>query len=174
MSEIEQQHEVQRRGLTRGQVILLVVGVVCLVAGGALAFLAGDEPPAPRTLPTGANSLVEGGAAAPATVADDPLRPWSRFFLKSGGGFLIGFCVGFALRAFLKLSALVLGVILIAVFGLHAADIAVVDFAALEGLFDQLWRGGREHLSAGRAFLEGHLPSAAAAGVGALVGLRRG
>lgn len=155
--------------------LLLALGVVFLLVGGVLFALSGSEPhPVNVDSSPFATSLTAGGAPTTPAPNSDPLRPWSQFFLKGGGGFLLGFCIGYATRSFLKVSSLFVGIVLLAMFALHSAGIIEIDFLRLEGFFDRIWLWLQEQFSAGRTFLEGNLPSGAAASTGAFVGFKRG
>lgn len=163
----------EKPGLSGASKLLLGVAVVSVCAGGVMYFLSsGDAPSGGATPPLGAGLTAQSGSET--ALEPDPLRPWSQFFMKGGGGFLLGFSVGYAARQFLKVSALFVGIVLLAIFGLHATGVIEVDFLRLEGMFDRAWEWLTQQFSASRAFLESNLPSGTAATGGALFGFKRG
>jgi len=116
----------------------------------------------------GAGEGAEGESAAP----DSSL--WAPLFAKGGLSFFVAFCIGFALRTFLKITMLVIGVTALAVFGLQSAGIVgEIDWAVAEEYWDGLTENLGAQFAGVREFVTGSLPSAAAAGFGLVTGFRR-
>lgn len=119
------------------------------------------EAPEPRVQ----RSENAGGAAA---------EDWSPALMKGGLGFFVGFCVGYAVRTFLKVSAFILGVIFLGVLALaYFQVIPPIDWTSLEGHFQRLVAGIREQASGFQAFLAGNLPSATLATAGLFTGFKK-
>ena len=119
-------------------------------------------PPAVGFLPT----------STPGGQADaDPAQPQPPFALEScspvlfrlGFGFFAGFCIAFALRTFLKLSLLAIGLALLVVLGLQFAGLIDMDWAAAQKHYDALIRWLGSQTATLRRFLTGYLPSSASA-----------
>ncbi|MEZ5973731.1 MAG: FUN14 domain-containing protein [Planctomycetota bacterium] len=122
---------------------------------------------------SGAQSLTSGGATA-IPAEEEGLSTWSPFFVKGGFSFLIAFCVGWALRAFFKVSALVVGVIAIGVFALQKSGFVDVDWQAMSQHWDTFAGKLREHGEGLKDFMTGNLPSAGLAALGLVTGFTRG
>lgn len=123
-------------------------------------------------------SLVAGGPAegdveASADSGRASVSEWSPLFLKGGLSFLVGFCVGYAVRTFLKVSALVAGALLAAYFGLaYFGVLPPIDWQGVEGHFQKLLATVQEQAEGIKAFLVGHLPSAGFASAGLFTGVK--
>lgn len=83
------------------------------------------------------------GAEGEVEASDTPL--WAPLFAKGGLSFFVAFCIGFALRTFLKITMLVVGITALAVFGLQSAGIVgEIDWAVAQ----EYWDGLTENLGA--------------------------
>ncbi|MEL6429431.1 MAG: FUN14 domain-containing protein [Planctomycetota bacterium] len=112
----------------------------------------------------------EGGSAAASNEA--PL--WAPLLAKGGLSFFVAFCIGFALRTFLKGTMLVVGVVALAIFGLQKAGIVGdVDWTRAQGYWDDLTANIGAQFASLKQFVTGSLPSAGSAGVGLVAGFRR-
>lgn len=142
---------------------------------------AGDE------LPDGLASGLwtpDGGepAAGRSSFPDDPAGPdgapatedlrWSPILFKTGFSFFLAFTIGFALRSFVRIAMVGIGLVALAVFGLQYAGLLSVDWAAMGNRWDGLVAWVGPQVSSFRAFLTGQLPSATAATAGLLAGWR--
>lgn len=140
-------------------------------SGGATAAGAGGQG---TVLPTsfGPDGTPIPGGPAGEAAEETPL--WAPLLAKGGLSFFLAFCIGFALRTFLKITALVIGAIGLAYFGLHSAGIVPgVDWAAVQGVWGDLTANLGDQFHSAREFVTGSLPSAGAAGVGLTTGFRR-
>ena len=129
-------------------------------ASGA-AFLPGD-------LPTGRPGA---GANHPAAAVEDE-SPWSPFLIKGGGGFLMGFCIGFALRKFLRMSMFVGGVVLAGLFAFQYLGVISVDWAAIQGQIDGAGAWLNTQFDSFQTFLAGALPAGGLAVFGLVAGFK--
>ncbi len=166
--------------------VLLVVAVLAIGAGFALrAFGDGGASEGTRAtsqqsgsttlstslLPQGSGQTGEAPQTAE-TKGEEGLAKWSPFLVKGGFGFVVGFCLGYALRAFFKLSAIALGVVFLALFGLQHFQIVTIDWSAFSRFYDDLvarFSGQFENIEGA---LRGSLSSVAMAGLGLLTGFK--
>lgn len=134
----------------------------------------GSELIAPSSLAPRAESTGPGLVAVGSVQAPEPEpQPWSPLLFKGGLSVIGGFCVGFALRAFLKVTAIATGVLLIALLGLQYAGWIEVDWNALSGAYERVSARVSSELQSMRDFIAGVVPSAGLAGVGFFTGFKR-
>ena len=174
------------RGQPRWKKFLLVAAAVCVVVGLALKGVAmmrgGDEAQVTNTagegrsgaLSTGTSGLVgSGDGGSEAGAADADKTDWSPFFFKGGFGFFLGFCVGHFLRAFLKVSAVGIGLIALVVLGLQYAGVLEVDWNVVSDQYDKIAEVVRRESKEFFSFVNGTIPAASASGLGLLVGFKK-
>ncbi len=152
---------------------------------GASSLTAADpESSAARSAGGGAqpDGFTASGSAGGTTIIGDGSTPpepetaplWAPLLAKGGLSFFVAFCVGYALRTFLKGTMLVIGGVALAIFGLQKAGIVgEIDWAVAQGYWDDLTAGVGRQFESLRAFITGSLPSAASAGLGLVAGFRR-
>jgi len=121
----------------------------------------GDAPPATPDYRDASADGATGDAA------------WQGAVFRFGFSFFAGFAIGFALRAFLKITMLVAGVILLAIFGLEYAGIVSVNWADMASGFDGVTAWLEAQTSSFYDFIVGQLPSGASAAGGLVVGFRK-
>ena len=92
---------------------------------------------------------------------------------RLGFSFFVGFALAFAFRRFVRVSLVGIGVLFFLMFGLSYLGLIEVRWDAASGVFDRLGGWLSEQFSGFRAFVTGHLPSAASAGAGMVVGYRK-
>lgn len=94
------------------------------------------------------------------------------FFLELGFSFMVGLAMGFALKVAFKIALIVIGLILLALFGLQFTGVVDVNWGGLEVRYDDWadWMGA----SAGAffGFVGDNLTSAASFLAGLAVGLK--
>lgn len=107
--------------------------------------------------------------------AEEPadVSKWSPVLMKGGAGFLVGFCIGFALRTFARLSAVVVGLVLLALFGLSQGGLITVDWAAIETSFQNVVATIQKETTGLGSFIAGSLPVAGMAGAGIFTGIKK-
>ncbi len=161
-------------------VLSLVLGCVGLAMGGS-----GGEAADAGTQMMGAGggtSLVQPSSLGPGTsvgggtVSGDSEAStlWAPLLAKGGMSFFIAFCIGYALRTFLKGTMLVIGVVALAIFGLQKAGIIDnVNWDKAQGYWDSLTANVGEQFESLKTFVTGSLPSAGSGGVGLVAGFRR-
>jgi uncharacterized membrane protein (Fun14 family) len=123
-------------------------------------------------LDAGAASFGPGGAQLGAAPEDESL--WAPLAMKGGLAFAIAFAIGFALRTFMALTMVVMGVVALAIFGLQKAGIVgEIDWNVAEGHWDALTANVGRQFESFKTFVSGSLPSAGAGTVGLVSGFRR-
>jgi len=184
-----------KKTLARWQVVVAAISIVVAVAGGGLmayqAINSNDDSattePAPSTLPgidtpSGfapvENVPAENEPDAPATSdaqsdTDRLIDSASGAVFRLGFGFFAGFAIGYAVRAFVKVSLIVVGVGLLALFGLQYAGLITVDWTRISGGFESFGSWATAQTKDFANFITGYLPSASAGLAGAFVGFRR-
>lgn len=178
-----------KKVLLAGAAVFLVVGA-CLEAFGssgtsepdAAADAESPSDPEPGVAPdtlTGDDSpkiewppSTDEPPEAEPTAEEGPAG-WSPFFLKGGFSFVVAFCVGYAMRVWLKLAALFLGTFLLGVFLLSYAGALDPDWAELEGWWNALAAHVEAQAADFKTFLTGSLPQAGLAGLGLVAGFKR-
>ena len=169
-----------KRFLLMGAAVFLVIGV----ALKGIEFASGSDNSSGSISssggsgsgnPAGAQGFLPTGGGTTDTGAGDDgeERPWSSFFFFGGFSFFVGFCVGYALRAFFKFSAITIGVIMLAMFGLSYLGFVDVNWSEMKEMFDNLIGRVREESEHFKSFITGSLPSAAAGSTGLFAGFRR-
>jgi len=158
-------------------------------AGGAATGFVGGNGGSPTSWPTG--PTLPGGLPNPFPDGvptgdpppDDQTRPttgdprWiddaSPAVFRLGFSFFVGFALAFAFRRFIRVSLVGIGVLFFLMFGLSYLGLIEVRWDAASGAFDRIgsWLGAQ--FGSFREFVTGHLPSAASASAGMVVGYRK-
>jgi uncharacterized membrane protein (Fun14 family) len=188
MTSDETSNPKPKKTLAKWQVVIAVVSIIVAAAGAGLMIyqaVSTDETPAasePTTLP-GTNAPsgfapTENEPDAPATSAaqsdtDRLIDSASGAVFRLGFGFFAGFAIGYAVRAFVKVSLIVVGVGLLALFGLQYAGLITVDWERVSGGFESFGSWATAQTKDFANFITGYLPSAGAGLAGAFVGFRR-
>ncbi|MEO1007105.1 MAG: FUN14 domain-containing protein [Planctomycetota bacterium] len=125
----------------------------------------GPSEPEAGEVPADADEFEDGEAS----TAD----PWSPAIFRMGFSFFVGFAVAYAVRAFVKVSLIGLGMVFLLLFGLQYAGFVEVKWDVIGDRYDstQAWLGGQ--ISGFTAFATGYLPSAGAAVGGLAFGFKR-
>lgn len=164
----------------------MIAMVVMLVGLGMWGYAASTRPsvgtssaattPAPDGMVSGFSSsdpTVLGASQGPAAeprLIDKASPAVARF----GGCFVVGFCIAYAFKKFIKVTAVVAGVVLIAIFAMKKAGIIDLDWAMMEGTVTRSVAWLRGEAGAMKDFVTGYLPSTASAAAGMFVGMRKG
>ena len=105
---------------------------------------------------------------------DGALEKWSPALVKGGLSFFLGFALGYVFRTFFKLSALVVGMIFLGVFGL--AQIGFIEgfnWDILEQWYGKVVARVSEEAQELKSFVAGSVPSAGMAGLGMFTGFKK-
>ncbi len=98
---------------------------------------------------------------------------WPPAMVKGGLSFVVAFAIGFALRLFIRLSMIYLGLVCLTLLGLSWLGWVEIHWAVPGDQFETLASGLREQFESFRSFLQGSLPAAGMAGLGLFAGLRK-
>lgn len=183
----------RRPEITRWKKILLGIAATFVIVGGGLRAFGGSPAPessgssdlgaASNGVPT--SGLVgsggfqipgvgeSGGAGGEATTAQAEASDWSPFFLKGGFSFFVAFCVGYAMRVWLKISFLLIGTFALGIFALSYFGAMDVNWETLQGWYDTAAAKVSEEASDFKTFLTGSLPQAGLASLGLVTGFKR-
>ena len=178
-----------RRRLAPWKRHLLAASCVMMAAGLArqgAAFLtrpsSPPERPGPASGAPGVTGLVSRGfvpdaapqAESQPAEAERAIDTWSPVMFRWGFSFFVGFCIAYALRTFFKVSAVAIGLVLLALFGLSYAGVVHVDWTAMQRHYDSVTRYLAGQWSSLRQFVTGSLPASAMAALGLVVGFKKG
>ena len=98
---------------------------------------------------------------------------WVALVAYMGFSFFAGFTIGYALRTFLKFIFFICGAIFILLFLLQYNEIVHINWTVFEGLYDKLIAWISPRLGGLQSFITTNLSSAAMAGLGLYLGLKR-
>jgi uncharacterized membrane protein (Fun14 family) len=180
---------------------LLVLGIsLLMMALGVVMTLTADRAPPPATDPTASSPVMRdsrhpdllGHRFAPGlpSIPGDPpvhdpvpapestarsleMNDLSPFMVKGGFGLFIGFAIGFAMRAFLRLAIVIIGFYLLVLTMMAYAGWIEIHWNLLEGQFNNLLSSLGQQFESLRTFLTGAIPASGLTLVGLVVGLRR-
>ncbi|MCP5518965.1 MAG: FUN14 domain-containing protein [Verrucomicrobiales bacterium] len=194
---IRQSLGLDRHPLTGLKAVALVAAILMMVGGAVIAFTV-DRPETPAataasrsaSTPSGGgllgNSFGEsrpGGAPAsagtPSATAEPAnedalgLHDLSPFMLKGGFGLFIGFAMGFAVRAFLRLAMVIVGFYCLLLTMMAYLGWVEVHWNLMENQFTQFTTLLSSQLQSFKSFLTGAIPALGMTAGGFLVGLRR-
>ncbi|HUS93015.1 MAG TPA: FUN14 domain-containing protein [Phycisphaerae bacterium] len=183
-----EQEQAAPRRLAAWKKLLLALSCVLMVAGLGLqgfGYLRGPAKTQPKPAGGGRAPLGVKGFAPTGTpggapsetldtaTAEESIEDWYPAIFRLGFSFFVGFCIAYALRVFLKVSLLAIGVILLALFGLQYAGVVQVNWSAMETHYQSVasWLTGQ--FASFRDFVTGYLPSASSGVMGMLVGFKK-
>jgi len=171
-----------------------------VVAGGVLAIVGGGEPapgPGPGVEaagyvagPTGDPSMARGltGGTAGGTGTGPEIQggvEWrvgeepesgsavSPALLRGGISFFVAFCLAFALRAFLRIGAIFVGIWALSLFVLAYAGWVEVHWDKIDRQFIDWTSRLGDQFASFKAFITGSLPSTGLAGLGLFTGFKK-
>jgi uncharacterized membrane protein (Fun14 family) len=189
-----------RHPLTRTKILALGTAMLMMVVGLVIG-LTTDRPPPPASeltstsdpppesphsdggllgrgfAPTGP-SAPDGGPAEPVPTtdsSDEPfsLRDISPFMVKGGLGLFVGFAIGFAIRAFLRLAVVIVGFYLLILSLMAYAGWVEIHWNLMENQISHLLPFLSGQFDSFQTFLTGAIPASTLTAVGFAVGLRR-
>ncbi len=161
----------------------LIAAVVITVLGlGLWAYATATKPKATSGGNNAASGIVSGFSGGdPLAAGSTTQAPEDRLIDKAspavarfGGCFIAGFCVAYAFKKFIKVTALLVGVFLIAMFALQKTGVIHMEWAWFESGIDRSVAWLKGEAGAMKDFIMGYLPSSASALAGMVVGMRRG
>ena len=131
-----------------------------------LGTLASDPPWAAKSFLAASATTVAGLGAWLSNMLSPALA-------SAGGSFLGGFLIGWAFRKTLKLALLVTGSLLLLIAVLKTTGWIHLDWTLIQTDVNHIFDWARGKAQGFKDVLTGYLPSAGAAGAGALFGFRK-
>ncbi len=101
------------------------------------------------------------------------LEQWSPSLVRGGFSMFIGFAIGYAIRAFLRLATIIAGVYFLILTLMAWAGWVEIHWSVIEGQFDQMVSTLETQFASFKAFLMGSIPSAGLGAAGLASGLRQ-
>ena len=99
---------------------------------------------------------------------------YSPFFLKGGLSFLLAFSVGYALRTFLRMTIVVVGVLTLVVIGLSNLEWITIHWPTIQAFWNNNAPDLSDQFSSFQTFLTGSLPAVGLGGTGLWAGFKQG
>jgi len=167
------------RAMPRWKKIAIGTAVVMVVVGAVWTVGSGAPLSSTPSGGTGSNagglatSLTSGGATTPTGGAAPAEEPAAKGVFRLGFSFLAGFCLGAFVRATLRLAAIAFGFWLAMTFVLSYYGLVVVDWHAIEGVWDRFTTNVGNEWGDFQRFITGSLPAAGLATTGLVVGLKK-
>ena len=109
----------------------------------------------------------------PATPFGRDLQEWSGPLMRLGFSFVAGFSLGYALAFFLKLTLVIVGGLLLALFGLQYVSLVEVNWPGIQAYYEAFVAWMQPRAGSFREFVISNIPAAGMAGLGLLLGLRK-
>ena len=175
--------------------ILLIVAALAMIIVGLYGSSGQDntknasrttQSTGQRTLsPSGTSSLVQPfveafpsntpstQAATSSTEERTMLEQWSPSLVRGGFTMFLGFAIGYAIRAFLRLATVIVGAYFLVLTLMAWAGWVEIHWEVIEGQFDQMVTSLETQFASFKAFLMGSIPSAGLGAAGLASGLRQ-
>ncbi len=195
--EVQTETTVPRR-LPRWKIVLVSLALLMGVAGmmlhpqspsgvqetrtvGNLSASGADplsEPPAFQSDPVPAFDpafdVMEGPAEEPLPPGwERRLEDWSPLLTKLGFSFVVGFSIGYVLLIFLRTTAFLAGLVLLALFGLQYLGVLYLNWQNIETSYQSVLSWVLPRAENFRDFITHNLSSSGMAAMGILTGLTR-
>jgi uncharacterized membrane protein (Fun14 family) len=153
----------KKLAMTGAVALMLIGGIFMLLGVGTASAAGGSGGPS--------SSFVDTGGGKQAPTSAEPT--WSTGLFRLGFSFFAGFCIGYAARAFLKVTALASGVALLLLFGLSYFEFLTVNWDKMESSFDQVAKAISEETERFQTFITGSLPSIGMGAFGLFSGFKK-
>jgi uncharacterized membrane protein (Fun14 family) len=101
------------------------------------------------------------------------LRDLSPFMVKGGFGLFLGFAIGFAVRAFLRLAIVIIGFYFLLLSMMAYVGLIEIHWNLMDTQFTNLLSFLGRQFESVKAFLTGAIPASSLTALGFVVGLRR-
>lgn len=109
----------------------------------------------------------------PAIPFRNDLQEWSGPLMQLGFSFVAGFSLGYALAFFLKLTLVIVGGLLLALFGLQYVSLVEVNWPGIQAYYEAFVAWMQPRAGSFREFVISNIPAAGMAALGLLLGLRK-
>ncbi|MBL9080100.1 MAG: FUN14 domain-containing protein [Planctomycetes bacterium] len=158
--------------MPRWKKVALGVGLATLAIGAVWSLAHGDSgATGPASGQSGLTAqLSPSGTGGTTTAAGEPA---AKGVFRLGFSFVAGFCIGSFVRAALRVVAIAVGFWLVMTIVLAYYDLVVVDWHAIESVWDRFAANVEREWGTFQTFLTGSLPAAGLALTGLAVGLKR-
>jgi uncharacterized membrane protein (Fun14 family) len=161
------------RGLPRWKQVLVVGAGVLVVVGLALLPFQSQGAGSLSTSggPEGAGLNPAGTGEGTVVIGEQPAM--SPALLKLGFSFFAAFAAGLAMRTFLRLALIFVGLQILALMGLSYLGWVEVHWEAMSQAFDRFSDNVQKEAGSFQTFITGSLPQAGLAMMGLFAGLKR-
>lgn len=156
--------------LARWKKVLVIAAGLLVVAGLALIPFEGGD--ANLSTSPGGSTLQPAGAGGTEIVGQSE-PDMSPAFLKLGFSFFAAFAIGLAMRSFLRIALIFIGLQLLALFGLAHLEWVEVHWETISTAFDRFVANVQSEAGSFKTFVTGSLPQAGLATMGLVAGLKR-
>lgn len=160
------------RDMPRWKKIAVAAAVGTAIVGGILSLTSGPTPTAGSGNLSGLSTSLTSGPTGGATgqAAEEPA---AKGVFRLGFSFLAGFCLGSFIRSTLKVAAIAFGFWLFLTLVLSYYGILVVDWNAMDSLWNRFAANVEQEWGSFQTFMTGSLPAAGLAAAGLAIGLKR-
>lgn len=124
-----------------------------------------------QTPPDG--STPDGKTNPPSTASPENLNEWSPAFLRGGAGLFLGFCVGFAIRSFVKLGSVILGFYILSLLMLSWLGWIEINYPVIDDQLGNMTENLKVQFESFKSFLAGSIPTTGMAGFGFYSGIKK-
>jgi len=187
-----------RYHFTPAKIILLVAAIAMIGIGlfgsaGRSSTSQSTSPSSPQSTanrslaPNGGNSLIQPlvevfpssptsstSQTSTASIEDRTmLEQWSPSMVRGGFSMFIGFAIGYAIRAFLRLAIIIVGAFFLVLTLMAWAGWVEIHWTVIEGQFNHMISNLETQFASFKAFLMGSIPSAGLGAAGLASGLRQ-
>ncbi len=133
-----------------------------------------SDPPAFQSDPVPAFEMMEEPAEEPLPPDwERRLEDWSPLLTKLGFSFVVGFSIGYVLLIFLRTTAFLAGLVLLALFGLQYLGVLYLNWQNIETSYQSVLSWVLPRAENFRDFITHNLSSSGMAAMGILTGLTR-
>lgn len=133
-----------------------------------------SDPPAFQSAPVPAFEMMEEPAEEPLPPDwERRLEDWSPLLTKLGFSFVVGFSIGYVLLIFLRTTAFLAGLVLLALFGLQYLGVLYLNWQNIETSYQSVLSWVLPRAENFRDFITHNLSSSGMAAMGILTGLTR-
>ena len=115
----------------------------------------------------------DGPDSGPKNSDSESLNEWSPAFLKGGAGLFMGFCVGFAIRSFIKLGSVILGFYVLSLLMLSWLGWIEINYPEIDSQLGDLSENFKGQFESFKTFLSGAIPTTGMAAFGFFAGLKK-
>ena len=182
-----------RHPLTRSKYLALGAAILMMILGVGITLTPDRAPalssPGPsdssrpesgllghgfaQTRPSTTGDASGSVSASGSTESPFDLRDLSPFMVKGGFGLFVGFAIGFAIRAFLRLAIVIVGFYLLVLGMMAYAGLIEIRWNLMDTQFTNLLSFLAGQFESIKTFLTGAIPASSLTALGFVVGLRR-